>query len=44
MNSTTLFSFTHFSIISCAFYFVIYAPAPAPSPLLNRKNAMGVMR
>ncbi len=42
MNSTTLFSLTHLSIISCAFYLVISAPVGAPSE--NRKREIGVRR
>ena len=38
MKRTTLFSFTHFSIISCAFYLVISALLPAPASLLKRKG------
>ena len=44
MKRTTLFSFTHFSIISCAFYLVISALLPAPASLLKRKKREAVRR
>lgn len=37
MNRTTLFSFTHLSMISCAFSFVISAPF-SPSPFCSLKR------
>lgn len=44
MKRTTLFSFTHFSIINCAFYLVISTLLPAPASLLKRKKRGGVRR